>query len=68
VPVPPDLAGRTPCAVSTLWVMRRHLPERELLLPYFPLLVLPAEPHVAMVLPGRYWPADLLDHWATPPL
>ena len=68
VPVPPDLAGRCPCAVSTLWVVRRHLPGRELLRPYLPLIVLPDPPHLAMVLPARYWPADLVEHWCQPPL
>lgn len=68
LPVPAGVAGRHPCEVSTVWVVRRHLPERQLLSPYVPLVVLPDQPRVAMVLPARYWPADLIAHWTEPPL
>jgi len=64
-PVPPALSSRLACRISTVYVVRKHLPgpARSLERPLLPLLVHPKPPHVALVLPSRYWPKELIAWW-----
>lgn len=60
--VPRALAGSTPFRLATVWFERKHLPNRILSLPFFPLLVSPDE-ELAAVVPSRYWPPDFAQWW-----
>jgi len=51
--VPETLGATFPCYLSTLMFPRKHLPNRQLEHPFFPVLVLP-EGEV-LFLPARYW-------------
>lgn len=61
--VPETISADFPCQVSTVYFEREHLPGECLRRSYFPLLLSPTEPRVAMVLPSRYWPASLTALW-----
>ena len=63
LPVPESMSPTIPCHISTTYFVRRHLPERRLCSALLPLLVDPEKPHVAMVLPARYWPPEFVDEW-----
>jgi hypothetical protein len=64
-PVPSSISPRRPCRISTIYVVRKHLPgpSRCLERPLMPIIVHPKPPYVALVLPSRYWPDDLLEWW-----
>ncbi|MEZ6049335.1 MAG: hypothetical protein R3C11_27905 [Planctomycetaceae bacterium] len=64
-PVPADLAKRRNCRISTIMVFRKHLPVPFLNNTFFPLLVSPSNPYVAMILPSRYWTSPILSLWTT---
>lgn len=63
--VPRSISPTFKCQISTVYFVRKHLPgpahslERSLL----PLIVSHRSPHVALVLPSRYWPDQLVDWW-----
>ena len=61
--VPSLVSGKTACAVSTVFFVRKHLPNGVLSYRWYPLLVLDAEPRTAMVLPSRYWSDALVTLW-----
>ena len=64
LPVPPAIHPGS-LVLSTVYVYRPHLPSpRYLCRSLVPLVVSPTAPRTAMLLPARYWPADLLDWWA----
>jgi hypothetical protein len=63
LPVPRSLSLNLNCAISTVMFSRKHLPNRRLSQSFFPLIVSPEEPHIAMVLPSRYWPDELIEIW-----
>ncbi len=65
LPVPRALSPRLACQISTVYVVRKHLPGPSGFLqrPLLPLLVHPGPPHVALVLPSRYWPPELVAWW-----
>lgn len=63
LPVPKVISPRLACKISTTLFVRKHLPQRRLCKPLLPLVVDPQPPHVALPLPGRYWPQELLDWW-----
>ena len=65
IPVPRSLCGDVPVRLSTTWFVRKHLPDGKLARNYFPLLVSPTPPHVATVLPSRWWPREFLDEWSS---
>ena len=60
--VPSGISPR-PLLVSTVLFHRNHLPDRKLSLAYFPLLINDKFPGVVMVLPSRWWPAELNARW-----
>ncbi len=53
-PVPSSLSDGHSCLVSTVVFSRHHLPGQHLRRSYFPLLLSPGAPRVAMPLPSRY--------------
>lgn len=63
LPVPRSLCSSFSCRISTTLFVRKHLPEERLCKTLLPIVVLPEEPHVAMPLPARYWPKELLQWW-----
>jgi hypothetical protein len=62
----PDLPARLPdnLRISSLWVVRKHLPEGYLASRIVPVLVSDACPGHVMVVPAKAWPPSLLDFWA----
>ncbi len=66
--VPSAISPKLPCRMSTIYVVRKHLPSPKphLRKPLLPIIVNPTEPHVALVLPSRYWPEALLEWWNGP--
>ena len=66
--VPSAISPKLPCRMSTIYVVRKHLPNPKphLRAPLLPIIVNPTEPHVALVLPSRYWPEPLLEWWKGP--
>lgn len=50
-----------PLLLSSVFFERKHLPEKILLLPYFPVLISEKCPGFAMVLPAKWWPQTLLN-------
>jgi hypothetical protein len=62
MPVPGKLCP-VPCAVTSTFLPRHYLPGQCLRKPLMPVLVSQERPHIATVLPGRYWPAELLEWW-----
>ncbi len=65
-PVPSAISPRRWCQISTIYVVRKHLPTsgRYLRQTFLPIIVNPTAPQVALVLPSRYWPAKLVDWWS----
>jgi hypothetical protein len=61
--VPHSLSPNLNCAISTVMFSRKHLPNRRLSQSFFPLIISLEEPHVAMLLPSRYWPDELVQIW-----
>jgi hypothetical protein len=64
-PVPSAISPRSAYQISTIYVVRKHLPgpARCLQHPLLPIIVNPNPPHVALVLPSRYWPSELVEWW-----
>lgn len=62
-PVPASISPDLPCATSTIFITREHLPGERLQNVFFPLLLMPKEPRVAMPLPSRYWPPHFARSW-----
>jgi hypothetical protein len=54
--------GRSVC-FATCFIQPTHLPCGYLNRPSFPILVNPEETPAMMLLPSRYWPAELVAHW-----
>jgi hypothetical protein len=52
------------CQLSVVLFVRKHLPSRRVCSSWVPLIVLPREPFVAIPLPERYWPGELIEHWS----
>jgi len=61
-PVPKKIS-EYPLRFSTIFFCRKHLPNRRLSLPCFPILVNEECLGSVMVLPSRWWPAELIDVW-----
>ena len=47
-------------------VHRKHLPRGYLRANWFPLVVAPKETPASVILPGRYWDAELVRRWKPP--
>jgi hypothetical protein len=62
VTVPDKLSDGLDVTYTTIMVHRKHLPEGYLANVFFPLLV-HTESRAAMILPARYWSAELLSDW-----
>ena len=62
--VPESLSPTHVCRISTIYVVRKHLPKGRLCAPLLPIIVNPVAPHVAIVLPARYWPKELVEWWS----
>lgn len=60
--VPPGISNKG-LLISTVLVMRQHLPNRRLSLGYFPVLISERCPGCAMILPSRWWPQALIQAW-----
>jgi hypothetical protein len=60
--VPGSVSHDTPCAISTVFVARKHLPRGFLSARSFPLLTLERPPFTAMMVPSRYW-SDVFTQW-----
>jgi hypothetical protein len=63
VPVPAPFAGYPGYLMSVTYIDRRHLPAGRLCEGLLPLLVHPRSPHVAAVVPSRFWDADFVEWW-----
>ena len=63
LPVPPAISPVVRCRISTTIFFRKHLPGRRLCSPLLPLVVNPQPPYIALPLPERYWPTELIDMW-----
>lgn len=61
--VPKSIRGPFRCCISTTFFVRRHLPQSRIGLGLMPVVVLPAPPHYAMMLPWRFWPKALTSFW-----
>lgn len=64
--VPHSISPALPCQISTTFFLRKHLPKGRLCAPILPLVVNRQPPFVALPLPARYWPAELVRWWTTP--
>jgi hypothetical protein len=62
--VPAIISPEIRCMMTTVFLVRKHLPDRRLRSMFLPLIVNPKEPHVAMPLPVRYWPEELIRIWS----
>lgn len=54
--------GRVVC-FATCFIQPSHLPDGYLARPSFPIVVSPEETPAMMLLPSRYWPAELASNW-----
>lgn len=63
LPVPETISPTMPCAISSVYFDRRHLPDRVLRQSFFPIVLSRTTPHIATILPGRYWSQSLLNVW-----
>lgn len=63
VKVPPKLTEGHDVYYTCIMVPRKHLPNGFLTQRFFPLLIAPALTQATMILPARYWPPDLVQHW-----
>jgi hypothetical protein len=61
--VPSSFALNIPCEISTIFVARQHLPNGYLSRLLVPLILNPAQPKIATILPARYWPSAMVDWW-----
>jgi hypothetical protein len=59
----PRSVSERPLLVSTVLIHRPHLPEGKLSLAYFPVVMNEKHPGAIMVLPSRWWPTWLREHW-----
>lgn len=62
-PVPPSISPLLPCAISTVFFNRNHLPDKRLSNSFFPTLISRIQPRTAMVLPSRHWPQLFTQFW-----
>ena len=62
--VPRSVSPRLRCMISSVQFRRLHLPAQRLRKGLFPIVVLPESPRLAIVLPARYWPEELVAWWS----
>jgi hypothetical protein len=63
LPVPTHATGGRQVFMTTVMVIRRHLPQRHLAAPLFPVIACPSGTAAALILSSRYWPPSLLESW-----
>ena len=63
LPVPTAVTGGREVFLTTIMVVRKHLPQRHLAAPFFPLLACRSGTAAALIVPHRYWPPELLEFW-----
>jgi len=61
--VPAKVSPDFRCQISTTLFVRKHLQKKRVCAPLLPMLVSPREPNVAMPLPAKYWPRNLVAWW-----
>jgi len=61
--LPRGYCGGRPVYFTTCFVQPGHLPGNRIARPEFPLLVNFDETEAVMVLPSRFWPAELISQW-----
>ncbi len=61
--VPKSISPRVDLYEASTFVTRKHLPNRILTRPFFPLLIAPRAPYYNIPLPSRYWPPQFVDYW-----
>ncbi len=59
----PMVVSPIPCALSSVWITREHLPRPYLRSNWLPLLVSPTMPKIAMPVPKEFWTAALRQAW-----
>lgn len=59
--VPRSISPSLRCRISTTFFVRKHLPNRRLCTALMPIVVRRRKPFVAMPLPVRFWPDELVD-------
>lgn len=64
-PVPKSVCPYNAFHISTIYIVRKHLPGPARILEknFLPVIVLPYPPHVALPLPSKYWLTKLLQWW-----
>ncbi len=62
-PVPPEMTGGREVFLTSLMVIRKHLPGYYLQNGYFPLVACPDMTPALLILPARYWPKALIAAW-----
>lgn len=62
-PIPTTMDPKGMFQISTVFFARHHLPNKKLSGAVFPVIIDKDNPSVAMVLPYKYWPKDLIDAW-----
>lgn len=63
VQLPKSLSGGREVYFTTFMVHRKHLPTGYLVSGWFPILALPGASDATMILPSKYWAADLIPLW-----
>jgi hypothetical protein len=63
LPVPSTVSPQLECRLSTIYVVRKFLPNRRISSGLLPIVVNSHKPHVAIPLPARYWPPYLIETW-----
>ena len=61
--VPSRIADGLNVRVSTVFFQRRHIPNKVISNLLFPVLYLNEDPMVAVMVPSRFWPQELLQNW-----
>lgn len=65
--LPDWIAQGTPCAVSSTYIIRKHLPGRHLADYVVPILMSQKEPKVVAILPEYFWPKNFVSQWLNVP-
>ncbi len=65
LPLPRSLCRGKTAYFTTCLIRPSHLPRGHLAAGFFPLVICPERTEAVMILPARYWPAELCEVWAT---
>ncbi|MEP3479691.1 MAG: hypothetical protein ABJZ55_10620 [Fuerstiella sp.] len=63
VRIPPSVSGHLRLVESSTFITRKHLPNRVLTLPFFPIVVASQAPYYNFPLPSRFWPEQFIEFW-----